>query len=567
MISGSHIPRALVRACFALLTLTVFASAQADGPPQRVIVKHSAALEAPGAASAAAQAIADVASRFGVTLRTVSSTATGAQVLALDRTLTAADLRALVAALASSPGVEYAEEDLLLRAFFTPNDPRYNEQWHYFEATAGVNLPSAWDSSTGTGVTVGVIDTGYRPHADLAANIVGGYDFISDTFVSRDGDGRDSNAQDPGDWTLANDCGIGWQPTNSSWHGTHVAGTVAARTNNSTGVAGVAFNARVLPLRVLGRCGGYTSDIADAVIWASGGSVSGVPANANPARAVNLSLGGSGSCGTTMQNAINSARSRGTAVIVAAGNSNANASNTTPANCAGVITVAAVNRSGGRAFYSNFGAVVDVAAPGGDTSGSAANGVLSTLNTGTTTPGSDSYAFYQGTSMATPHVAGVAALMAAVNGTLTPDQIETHLRNTARAFPASCSQCGTGIVNAAAAVAAASGGGPPPSNCPAGFTEHNGTLSGTGASAYLPSTAGYVSSVSGLHSGRLTGPSNADFDLYLYRRSGSFWWLMAASEGTTSTESIDFNGSSGTYRWRVYSFSGSGQFRLCQRHP
>lgn len=293
--------------------------------------------------------------------------------------------------------------------------------------------------------------------------------------------------------------------------------------------------------------------------------MSGVPANANTARVVNLSLGGPGACGTTMQSAINSARSRGTAVIVSAGNSNADASNTAPANCSGVVTVAAVNRNGGRAFYSSFGSVVDVAAPGGDMRVSDANGVLSTLNTGARTPGSDTYAFYQGTSMAAPHVTGVAALMTAVNGTLTPDQIETHLRNTTRAFPASCSQCGTGIVNAAAAVAAASG--PPPSSCPAGFTEHNGTLSGAGASAFLPSRTGYITSVSGLHSGRLTGPSNADFDLRLYRRSSGSWRIVARSEGPTSTESIDFNGSSGKYRWRVRSFSGSGQFTLCQRHP
>jgi serine protease len=544
----------------------MIAAAQAEGPPQRVIVKYRTTLASAQAASDAAQAVAEIGSRFGVALKTVRRTASGADVLAIDSRLSTADLQQLIATLASTPGVEYAEEDQLLRAVLTPNDTRYNEQWHYFESSGGLNLPTAWDSSSGTGVTVAVIDTGYRPHADLAANLVGGYDFISDTFVSRDGNGRDSDAQDPGDWTLANDCAPGWLPTNSSWHGTHVSGTVAARTNNATGVAGVAFNARVLPVRVLGRCGGFTSDIADAVIWASGGSVSGIPTNANPARVISLSLGGSGACGTTMQNAINSARSRNTALVIAAGNSNANASNATPANCAGVIAVAAVNRSGGRAFYSNFGAVVDVAAPGGDTRVSATNGVLSTLNSGTTTPGSDSYAFYQGTSMATPHVAGVVALVLSVNGALTPDQVETTLRNTTRPFPATCSQCGTGIVNATAAVAAA-GGGPPPSSCPAGYTEHNGTLSGTGASAYLPSTAGYVTTVTGLHSGRLTGPSSADFDLYLYRRSAGIWRIVARSEGTTSTENIDFNSSSGTYRWRVYSFSGSGQFKLCQRHP
>jgi serine protease len=447
--------RGLLKICFVFLATTLIGAAYADGPPQRIIVKYRTAAATRAPTASASQAMRDAGSRFGVSLRAVRQMTSGAHVVSLDRQLARNELAQLVSDLKANPDVEYAEEDQLLQATFTPNDTQYNQQWHYFEATAGLNLPAAWDVSTGSGVTVAVIDTGFRPHADLASHIVGGYDFISDTFVSRDGNLRDSNAQDPGDWTLANDCAPGWAPTNSSWHGTHTSGTIAALTNNGIGVAGVAFNARVLPVRVLGRCGGFTSDIADGLVWASGGTVSGVPANPNPAKVANLSLGGTGACGTTMQNAINSARSRGMVVVVAAGNANTNASNTNPANCSGVVTVAAVNRSGGRAFYSNFGAVVDVAAPGGAMNVSAANGVLSTLNAGTTTPGADAYAFYQGTSMATPHVAGVAALMLAVNSALTPTQVETRLRNTTRAFPATCNQCGTGIVNAAAAVAAA----------------------------------------------------------------------------------------------------------------
>jgi serine protease len=165
----------------------------------------------------------------------------------------------------------------MMRKVFTPNDTRYNEQWHYFEAAGGINAPAAWDKSTGSGVVVGVVDTGYRPHADLAANILPGYDFISDTFVANDGNGRDSSALDPGDWINPGECGPG-DPAAfeaSSWHGTHVSGTIAALTNNSNGVAGIAFNARVVPARVLGKCGGFTSDIADAIIWASGGTVAG----------------------------------------------------------------------------------------------------------------------------------------------------------------------------------------------------------------------------------------------------------------------------------------------------
>ena len=285
---------------------------------------------------------------------------------------------------------------------------------------------------------------------------------IVDTFVSVDGDGRDSDPTDPGDWSSANQCGFGQPARNSSWHGTHVAGTVAAVTNNSTGVAGVAYGAKVVPVRVLGRCGGYTSDIADGIIWASGGTVSGVPANANPADALNLSLGGGGSCPSTTQSAINTARANGATVVVSAGNSNANAANYTPASCAGVISVAATDRNGSKSYYSNFGAAVDLAAPGGDVTTGAQNGVLSTLNSGNTSPGSDNYEFYQGTSMSAPHIAGLAALMRSVDPSLTPDQIESTMKSTARAFPGTCSQCGSGIADAAAAIAAVSGGPPPP---------------------------------------------------------------------------------------------------------
>jgi hypothetical protein len=162
-----------------------------------------------------------------------------------------------------------------MHALFTPNDTSYNLQWHYYEATGGLNAPPAWDKSTGTGIVAAVIDTGYRPHADLAANILQGYDFIGDTFVANDGNGRDTSALDPGDWVTANQCGYTHPAQNSSWHGTHVAGTIAAVTNNALGVAGVAFGAKIVPARVSRQVRGYTSDIADAIVWSSGGAVSG----------------------------------------------------------------------------------------------------------------------------------------------------------------------------------------------------------------------------------------------------------------------------------------------------
>ncbi len=389
----------------------------------------------------------------------------GRHLVRADRRLSAKETREMQANLAKDPNVAEVEEDRLLQIAAVPNDTQYNSQWHYYESTGGLRAPAAWDNATGTGVVVAVLDTGYRPHADLNANILPGYDMISDSFIGNDGSGRDSDAQDPGDWVAVGACGAG-QPTqaqNSSWHGTHVAGTIAARTNNNLGVAGVAYNAKVVPVRVLGKCGGYTSDIADGIIWASGGTVSGVPANANPAKVINMSLGGSGACDATTQAAINSARSRGTVVVIASGNDNANANNFNPGNCAGVVNVAATNRSGGRAPYSNYGTSIDVAAPGGSmTTANDVNGVLSTYNAGTSTPGADSYGYSQGTSMAAPHVAGVAALILQKKPTATPDEVESILKTTTRAFPATCTNCGTGIVDAAAAVAKASATTTPP---------------------------------------------------------------------------------------------------------
>ena len=257
-----------------------------------------------------------------------------------------------------------------------------------------------------------MLDTGITNHSDLNANILPGYDFIIDTAVSADGDGRDSNPSDPGD-------ADGGYP--SSWHGTHVTGTVAAVTNNGVGVAGMAFSAKVVPVRVLGKGGGYDSDIADAVIWASGGTVSGVPANANPAEAINLSLGGSGACGSAMQSAINGAVGRGTTLVIAAGNSNANVSGFSPANCNNVVAVGSNTNTGARSSFSNYGALVDIAAPG--------SSILSTLNTGTAGPVAETYASYSGTSMAAPHVAGIVALMQSRATTpLTPAQVESTLK-------------------------------------------------------------------------------------------------------------------------------------------
>lgn len=398
----------------------------------------------------------DVASRVsqvaGDNLQHVRQMMSGAHVMKLKAHRPVSALTKLVEKMNADPDIEYAEVDVMLHPKLVPDDSRYNEQWQYFEATAGMNMPAAWDMTQGLGSVVAVLDTGYRPHADLQGNILQGYDMISDNVVAQDGGGRDSDAQDVGDWAPAGVCYSGSPASNSSWHGTHVAGSIAAVGNNSTGVTGAAYKAKIVPVRVLGRCGGYTSDIADGIIWAAGGSVSGVSNNLNPADVINLSLGGAGSCGFTQQNAIDIANSLGATVIVAAGNENTNVAGSTPANCNGVVTVAAVNRNGGRAYYSNYGTAVDLAAPGGDTRYSQANGILSTLNSGTSSPGSDTYAFYQGTSMATPHVAGVAALLYSKKPGINPVEVEQILKTTSRAFPSTCSGCGAGMVDAYAAV-------------------------------------------------------------------------------------------------------------------
>ncbi|MET8762797.1 S8 family serine peptidase [Lentzea sp. NPDC004782] len=369
----------------------------------------------------------------------------------------------------ADPDVAYVEPDLLMQPFADPNDTEYSRQWDLYEATAGMNVPGAWTSSTGAGVTVAVIDTGYVAHSDLAGKIVPGYDFVSDASRARDGNGRDSDPSDNGDWMKAGDCGTdaSGNPSppsdqNSSWHGTHVAGTIAAATNNGKGIAGIAYDAKIQPVRVLAQCGGSTSDIADAITWASGGTVAGVPANPTPAKVINMSLGGQSSCSTTYQNAINGAINRGTTVVVAAGNSNANVANFTPANCSGVIAVAALGREGNKAFYSNYGSRIDIAAPGGetrrgtDTPGTITtpqNGIWSTLNDGATTPGAETYKPYQGTSMAAPHIAGLAALLVAKKPSLTPAQVKDLIKTNSRPIPGTCSGgCGAGLADAAKAV-------------------------------------------------------------------------------------------------------------------
>lgn len=439
------------------------------------------------------------------TARAVRQMAVGGTVMTLSRPLSAVDARAAMLAIAADPAVVHVEPDLMMHATrasataAAPDDPYYADvQWDFSDPVGGINLPATWDSFPGvdgSGVTVAVIDTGITAHDDLDTSLAdAGYDFIVDSFVSgRATDGRVPGGWDMGDWTNAEPwqsaCTDASNPAEqSTWHGTNVAGIIAERTNNGVGVAGVAPGAKILPIRALGHCGGYTSDIADAIVWAAGGHVDGVPDNANPAKVINMSLGGSGACSSdsVTRDAVASAMDNGATVIVAAGNAGDDAANYSPASCPGVVTVASTGVTGRRAFYSNFGNTVTLAAPGGGiyandaSTGAIANPlgfIWSAYNTGTTTPvavadGGATYAGMAGTSQATPHVSAVAALMlsaatAAGKPVPTPTQLKAMLAANTRPFALTPDVAiGSGVLDAQAAVAAVLGVSLPPQVTP-----------------------------------------------------------------------------------------------------
>ena len=375
--------------------------------------------------------------------------------------------------LAAESDVEYAVPDQRRRAHVAPNDSLYGAglaypgpavgQW-YLRAPdsttkSAINAEAAWGITTGSAdVVVAVLDSGVRfDHPDMkklaaGGNLLDGYDMIADLDTSNDGDGRDADASDPGSWISQADVDSRkYSPActvteDSSWHGTQTAALIGALTDNASGMASVGRRVQVLPVRVLGKCGGWDSDIQAAMQWAAGIAVPGVPINTHPAWVINMSLGGVGACDTASTqyaSIISAINARGTVVVASAGNDYGAAVNT-PANCPGVIAVGGLRHAGTKADYSDLGPEVAISAPGGNCVNAFPNActypILTATNSGKTTPAASDYTSAYGnesigTSFSAPLVAGTAALMLSADPTLTAAEVRALLQSSARAFP------------------------------------------------------------------------------------------------------------------------------------
>ncbi|NIM39807.1 MAG: S8 family serine peptidase [Hydrogenophaga sp.] len=366
-----------------------------------------------------------------------------AALLRFDRPMKGQDLADAMRRVRLHPDVAWVEPNVLVQRQAVPNDAGYGNQWYLrgpadaIPEVAGLNLTPAWDLHTGLNSTVvAVVDSGVRlDHSDLAGKLLPGYDFVSELHVANDGDGRDANPSDPGDWVSPTErsnnplfaaCEVGF----SSWHGTFIAGQIAAATDNGQGVAGVNWQAKILPVRVSGKCGALVSDLLDGVRWAAGLPVAGAPANPNPAKVINLSFSGGAACSAAYQDAVDDASGAGALLVVAAGNQSAPL--TRPADCDGVMAVAAVRRDGAKADYSSFGSKVALTAPGGSLENFPNNLLYATSDSGFTNPGVETYGYKQGTSFSAPLAAGVASLMLARNPALTPRALMERMQAGAR---------------------------------------------------------------------------------------------------------------------------------------
>jgi serine protease len=474
----------------ALLLLLAAHAGHGLAEEGRVIVKYRATPENLRQALALDRA-AGLATRTGLALRGGRHVDARTQVLRAGGVSSAV----LAARLRREADVEYAVPDQLRQARALPNDPLFSGQWHLrTDEIAATHMSTAWDRTTGAAdVVVAVVDTGVRyDHPDLAARLLPGYDFVSDAANAGDGDGRDADASDPGDYISLADlsnlelqliCGAALFRHNSSWHGTRVAGVAAASSNNSIGIAGATWNNKLLPIRVLGKCGGYDSDIMAGMRWAAGLTVPGIPDNPNPARVINISLGGGGTCNAAYQDTVSELTGQKVLVVVSAGNQTGPVQ--TPANCPGVLAVGGVRHIGTKVGYSSLGPEIGISAPAGNcvnTAGLCLFSIQTTTNLGTTQPGTSAYtdqsSYNVGTSFASPQVAATAALMRSLNPALEPAELITRIQQSARAFPATddsipiCPEvsttgdsigqchcttatCGAGLLDAAAAVTAA----------------------------------------------------------------------------------------------------------------
>ena len=392
--------------------------------------------------------------------RAVTAVSKNTNAISFDEAVFAKTAEAAAAQLEKRSDVVWAEPNYVRHAAanapaVTPNDYFFPTQYNVWDSRTSTNsevravlkghnfprggysvkAPDVWPTSTGDPeVVVAVLDTGKTTHSELTGAWLPGYDMISDDFIARDDEpGPDAHPDDAGDWNTIGECGTGSEKSDSSWHGTAVAGIIAAEQNNDEGISGIAPGVKIEPVRVLGRCGGLDSDIVAGITWASGGHIEGITDNPNPADVINLSLGGpSLTCPSGYQAAITAARERGSVVITAAGNDNTSAAHFTPGNCSGVINVAATDEYGYRASYSDYGSSVTLSAPGGDFSWDD-RGIVSTWNNGLTTIGSEAYVDGEGTSFAAPAVSAGAALLFSLGNNAR--QTEAILKKSVRPFP------------------------------------------------------------------------------------------------------------------------------------
>lgn len=452
---------------------------------RQLIVKFEFEQDLPYREAVSTELLAQISAHAGIDLNFKRLMSQRSQVLRLPEPMPLSQLQPIVDKLNAHPAIIRASKDGWKRRALTPDDPDFAQQWYLENSAIGMDAQNAWDDTQGsTAVTIAIVDTGFTPHEYYSGNstnqarILSGYDFVSDADLARDGDASDSDPTDEGDYVLQSELDGETEPDlsaytdvciaeDSSWHGTAVASVAAAKGNDTIGMAGINWQANLLFARVLGSCGGYDSDIIDGMLWSAGLNVPGATNNGNPADVINLSLGGAGECTESFQDAINSilAQPHNPVVVIAAGNSAADVVDYTPANCEGVIAVAATNGDGNRASYSNFGAIIDISAPGGE---DGTDSIYAAVNDGTTTATSntDQYLGYSGTSFAAPLVSGVVSLVKTVDPSLDADEIRQLLNQTARSFPSGsdCTSdtCGSGMLDGGSAVNQAITGYVPP---------------------------------------------------------------------------------------------------------